>query len=195
MNETPVTPVVTAFLDANVLYPAMLRDLLMRLASRNIFRARWSERVHREWMAALIRDRPDFPTAKLQRTRYLMDAHFDDALVEGYEPLIETLTLPDADDRHVLAAAIHCGASVIVTANLRDFPAEALALHAIEARHPDSFILGLLSASPNEVIGTMRVLRLGLKNPPVTPAGLLAAMSRQGLAASALKFGEFMHAL
>ena len=116
-------------------------------------------------------------------------------MVGGYEHLIETIMLPDADDRHVLAAAIHCGARVIVTANLRDFPAATLSLHDIEAQHPDSFILGLLTASPNEALGTMRRLRHGLNNPPLTPAALLAAMSRQGLAASADALGRFIDAL
>jgi hypothetical protein len=87
-------------------------------------------------------------------------------MVSGYEPLIETLTLPDADDRHVLAAAIHCGAEVIVTANLRDFPNATLALHDIEGRHPDAFVLGLLTDSRDEVLVTMHRLRRGLSKPP-----------------------------
>src|ERR1035441_10444266 len=119
MNEAPV---ITAFLDANVLYPALLRDILLRLASRQMFRARWSAQVHDEWMSALIRNRPDIPSARVERTRCLMDRHFQSALVEGYEHRIEGLMLPDADDRHVLAAAIHCDARIIVTTNLRDFP-------------------------------------------------------------------------
>jgi hypothetical protein len=131
----------------------------------------------------------------IERTRLLMEASLDDAMVSGYEPLIETVTLPDADDRHVLAAAIHCGARVIVTANLRDFPREILALHDIEAQHPDAFILGLLTNFPDEVLATMRRLRRGLNKPQMTPAELLAVMSRQGLSASAEALGEFTDAL
>lgn len=184
-----------AFLDASVLYPALLRNLLIRLAIDDLYRAFWSERVQDEWMQALLRDRPDLSRVSIERTRRLMEASVEEAMVVGYEPLIETMTLPDADDRHVLAAAIHCGARVIVTANLRDFPAATLASHAIEAQHPDSFILGLLTASPNDVLGTMRRLRQGLNNPPLTPAALLAAMSRQSLPASADALGRFMDAL
>jgi len=156
MNETSV---LTAFLDASVLYPALLRDILLRLALRGVFRARWSSTVQDEWVAALIRNRPDIPQARIERTRRLMDARINDAVVEGYEHRISSITLPDADDRHVLAAAIHCGARVIVTANLRHFPAESLALHDVEAQHPDVFVLGILTASPTETVATLRRLR------------------------------------
>jgi predicted nucleic acid-binding protein len=126
-------PRPTAFLDASALYPALLRNILMRLAVDDLFRAYWSERVQDEWTQAILRDRPDLPRAQIERTRRLTDEAIDGAIVSGYEPLIETIALPDVDDRHVLAAAIHCGASVIVTANLRDFPREILSLHGIEA--------------------------------------------------------------
>jgi hypothetical protein len=180
-----------AFLDASVLYPALLRNILIRLAIDDLYRAFWSQRVQDEWTQALFRDRPDLSRVSIERTRLLMEASLDDAMVSGYEPLIETITLPDVDDRHVLAAAIHCGARVIVTTNLRDFPSEILALHDIEARHPDAFILDLLTICPDEVLGTMRRLRLGLNKPQMTPAELLAVMSRQGLSASAEALGEF----
>src|ERR1700722_11940696 len=156
-----------AFLDASVLYPALLRNILLRLAIDDLYRAFWSRRVQDEWTQALFRDRPDLSPVSIGRTRLLMEDSIDDAMVSSYEHLIETITLPDVDDRHVLAAAIHCGARVIVTANLRDFPADTLALHEIEARHPDAFILGLLTASPKEVLRTMRRLREGLSKPPM----------------------------
>ncbi len=128
-----------AFLDASVLYPALLRNILIRLAIDDLYRAFWSQHVQNEWTQALFRDRPNLPRAPIERTRRMMEDAIDDAMVSGYEPLIETLTLPDVDDRHVLAAAIHCGARTIVTANLRDFPAATLALYNIEAQHPDAF--------------------------------------------------------
>src|SRR3954453_1695815 len=95
-------------------------------------------------MRALLRNRPDLSRQKLERTRRLMDSHAADALVTGYEDLIPGLQLPDPDDRHVLAAAIRGRADVIVTANLRDFPAEHIASFGIEAQHPDEFIRTLL---------------------------------------------------
>jgi hypothetical protein len=192
MNETPV---VSAFLDASVLYPALLRDILMRLALRDVFHARWSAQVHDEWMSALIRNRPDIPYARIERTRHLMDTHIQNALVEGYEHRIEALTLPDADDRHVLAAAIHCGAGIIVTANLRDFPIAVLAGFGIEAAHPDAFILGLFDDNQDDVVAALGRLRASLKNPPHTAADLLADMKHQGLEATADALGVFIDAL
>jgi len=102
-----------AFLDASVLYSAPLRDLLMHLAVRDLFAARWSDRVHEEWIAALLRNRRDLTQEQLARTRRLMDENINDALVSGYEHIVDQLTLPDADDRHVLAAE-HVGVEVAV---------------------------------------------------------------------------------
>ena len=167
----------------------------MRLAMRDLFRAFWSERVQDEWTRAVLRNRPHLFPGSVQRTRRLMDENIDDASVSGYEHLIESTTLPDADDRHVLAAAIHCGAGIIVTANLRDFPNNLLAVHGIEAQHPDAFILGLLQTSPNEVIDSLHELRSDLINPPMTADELLAAMRRQGLSASADALVSFVDAL
>ena len=112
-------PVTVAFLDASVLYPAPLRDLLLELAVSDLFRAKWSASVHEKWIRALLRRRPDLTAERLERTRGLMDAHVRDALVTGFEDLIGEVQLPDPDDRHVLAAAVVAGADIIVTANLR----------------------------------------------------------------------------
>lgn len=158
----------TAFYDANVLYPADLRNLLMHLALTGLFRATWSAGVHEEWISALLRNRPDLSREKLERTRALMDEHAEDALVTGYEDLIPGLQLPDPNDRHVLAAAIRGRADVIVTANLRDFPAETLAEFGIEAQHPDEFVLHLLDLAPGIVADAARKHRESLKNPPKT---------------------------
>ena len=102
---------LTAFLDASVLYPASVRNLLMRLALAGLFRAKWSAEVHQEWIGALLRDRPDLSPQRLARTRELMDAHVPDALVAGYESLTEAITLPDPNDRHVVAASAFLGAA------------------------------------------------------------------------------------
>jgi len=182
MTETAI-PI--AFLDASVLYPALLRNILMRLAIHGRFRAHWSARVHEEWITALLRNRKDLVRSQLERTRALMDSHVRDACVEGYEDRIDSLSLPDADDRHVLAAAIHCGANHIVTANLRDFPSAALAPFGVEACHPDAFILGLLENDRDAVLATICRLRKAYKNPPLTASNLVATMKKHGLAASA----------
>ena len=105
----------TALYDACTLYPAPLRDLLMHLALTDLFRARWSDQIHDEWISSVLEDRPDLRREQLERTRELMNAHVRDGLVTGYEDLIDGLTLPDPEDRHVLAAAIRGSASVIGT--------------------------------------------------------------------------------
>ena len=124
----------TALYDACVLYPAPLRDLLMHLALTDLFRAKWTDAIHEEWMRAVLETRPDLTREKLERTRNLMNAHVRDCLVTGYEGLIPGLPLPDPDDRHVLAAAIRGRADVIVTFNLKDFPATTLAPLGIETQ-------------------------------------------------------------
>jgi hypothetical protein len=185
-------PRITAFLDASVLYSAPLRDLLMHLARRDLFQAHWSDRVHDEWIAALLRNRPDLPPAPLQRTRRLMNEHIDGAIVSGFEPIIGQLLLPDADDRHVLAAAIHCGAGVIVTVNLRDFPAGVLATHGIQAQHPDAFIRNLFYNRPDEVVAAFRAQQATLKNPPLSMDELLALFQRYGLAETAAELRRLL---
>ena len=112
-----------AVLDACVLYPAPLRDFLMHLAVLDTFQAKWTEEIHTEWIKNVLKNRPDLRAERLERTRQLMNAHTRDAVVENYENLIESLKLPDENDRHVLAAAINAKADFIVTFNLRDFPA------------------------------------------------------------------------
>jgi hypothetical protein len=112
--------------DACVLYPATLRDVLLRLARRGLFRAKWTEAILDECFRSLTDNRPDLAPAALARTRRLINESVADCLVEGYESLISSLTLPDPGDRHVLAAAIRSQAQTIVTFNLKDFPEEVL---------------------------------------------------------------------
>jgi len=111
--------IYTALLDANVLYPAPLRDLLLQLAVSDIFKAKWTAGIHLEWIEALLRHEPHRDRAALERTRDLMDSKTRDSLVTGYEALIPSLELPDPNDRHVLAAAIVGRCDVIVTQNLK----------------------------------------------------------------------------
>jgi len=94
----------TAVYDACVLYPAPLRDLLVRLGLSGRFRARWSAQIHDEWQRNLLRNRPDLTAMQIERTSGLMDRAIPDALVCGHEHLVAGLDLPDQDDRHVLAA-------------------------------------------------------------------------------------------
>lgn len=171
----------TALYDACVLYPAPLRDLLMRLALTDLFRARWTDEIHDEWIRNVLKNRPDLTREQLERTRELMNSHVRDCLVSGYEDLIDGLELPDPDDRHVLAAAIRTRASVIVTFNLADFPSDYLAKHGLEAQHPDEFITHLLDLNPAAVCSAAKSQRASLKNPPKTVEEFLEALAKQRL--------------
>lgn len=171
----------TALYDACVLYPAPLRDLLMQLAMTDLFRARWSDQIHEEWIRSVLEERSDLKREDLLRTKELMNENVRDCLVTGYEPLIDTLTLPDMDDRHVLAAAIRGRVDVIVTFNLKDFPADNLALHDVEAQHPDEFIAHLIDLAPTAVLEAAKRVRARLKNPPKSAAEYLDILAKQGL--------------
>jgi hypothetical protein len=151
--------IYTALLDANVLYPAPVRDLLLQIAMTDLYKAKWTADIHREWMESLLKNEPHRDRKALERTRDLMDAHTRDCLVTGYESLIPSLQLPDPDDRHVLAAAIvgHCDA--IVTANLKDFPASALAPFGIDLQHPDEFLCNHLNLAQGLFCGCVQKVR------------------------------------
>lgn len=181
----------TALLDANVLYPAPLRDLFLQLAVTDLFKAKWTADLHREWVEALLRKDPLPDRAALERTRDLMDTATRDCLVTGYEPLNPSLTLPDPDDRHVLAAAIAGRCDVIVTQNLKDFPEAALAPFSIEAQHPDEFLCNHLSLAPGIVCGAVRKVRARLLKPPYSVEEYLATLSRQGLVATVGELQSF----
>ena len=122
--------------------------MLIRLAQTRRFRARWTEDINREWVNALLQARSDLTREQLDRTVDLMSKAVPGCMVSGYEPLIEGLELPDPNDRHVLAAAIRCGAAAIVTTNLKDFPPEYLDKFEKFARHPDDFIMDLADLEP-----------------------------------------------
>jgi predicted nucleic acid-binding protein len=186
---------LTVIYDACVLYPAPLRSLLMYLAMTDLFRARWTEAIHAEWMRNVQKDYSDITREQVERIRDLMNTHVRDCLVTGYEALIPSLTLPDPDDRHVLAAAIRAGARVIVTANLSDFPVDLLEKYGIEAQHPDEFVMRVLDSAADIVCSAARQQRESLKRPPKTVDEYLESLERQGLprtVASLRPFSEFI---
>jgi len=185
----------TALYDACVLYPAPLRDFLMHLAISDLFQARWTAAIHDEWIRNLLRDRPDLKPEQLARTRELMDSNVMDCLVTNYENLIPSLSLPDPDDRHVLAAAIQAGADVIVTFNLVDFPVSALAKYGVEAVHPDVFICDLLNQAPAVVCAAANRQRRNLKNPPQSVDQFLDTLERQLLPRTATGLRTFAEIL
>ena len=176
--------------DACVLHPAPLRDLVIRIANTGVVRARWSARILDECFRSILAQRPDLKPEALARTRELMNQAVPDCLVEGFEAVIDGLTLPDPEDRHVLAAAIRAGAQAIVTTNLRDFPAEALGPYHIEAKHPDDFVIETIDLAPALVVQVLTEQAGALKNPPRTVPDLLRTLHDLGLVQSVAKLRE-----
>lgn len=176
-------PGFTAIFDACVLYPNVLRDTLLSLVGTGLFRARWTARIHAEWTTAVRADRPDIPLERLRALSERMDDAVPDCLVVGWEALeaAASAVLPDPSDGHVLAAAIRCGADVIVTKNLRDFPAPALAPHDIQAQHPDDFIMHLIEVDDAAVCRELRGQRQRWRRPAADVPEFLDALARQNL--------------
>jgi hypothetical protein len=180
----------TVIYDACVLYPAPLRDLLIRLASKGLVRARWTDRILDESFRNILANRPDLVPGSLDRTRELMNRALRDVLVTGHEGLIEGLNLPDPDDRHVLAAAIRAGAQVIVTMNLDDFPESALAPFSVEALHPDDFVIHQIDLAPGLVCSVIAEQAAALKNPRRTVGDVLDSLRGCGLIRSVARLRE-----
>ena len=180
----------TVVFDACVLYPAPLRDLLMRIAQTDVVRARWSEAILEECFRSIRANRPDLAPEALYRTRDLMRKVVRDCLVTGFESLIDGIRLPDPDDRHVVAAAIRCGAQSIVTFNLTDFPLDALSPFGLEAQHPDAFVLDAIDLAPGAVCAAVSQQAASLKNPPRSLGEVLDTLEVSGLARSVAKLRE-----
>lgn len=168
----------TAIIDASALYSMTITDLVIELARTGVFRACWSDDIHDEWIRNLKTNRPDLDPLKILARRRAMDAALPDCLIENHRYLIPALTLPDPDDRHVLAAAIAGHASVIVTYNLKDFPASALDAYGIEAQHPDTFLTHQRGLDEQAFLECARRCRRRLKNPPVSVGDYLATLRK-----------------
>lgn len=178
--------------DACVLHPAPLRDLLLRIANTGVVRARWSGQILDECFRSIVELRPDLKPEALARTRTLMMQAVPDCMVSGFESIVDGLALPDPDDRHVLAAAIHAGAQAIVTFNLKDFPDEALGTHGMEAKHPDDFVLDTIDLAPGLVAKVLTEQAGALRNPPRTVADVLQTLQSLGLVQSVAKLREVL---
>jgi predicted nucleic acid-binding protein len=163
----------------------------MEMSSMGLFRAKWTDDIHDEWISSLLKNRSDLSREKLIRTRDLMNQAVADCLVRGYEPLISGLDLPDKDDRHILAAAIHCNADAIITFDLKDFPLADLAQYGIEPQHPDDFVFHQFGINEASVLNAARRCRARLKNPPREADQYLVALERCGLPQSVDRLREY----
>lgn len=180
-------------LDACVLYPASLRDLLIRLSAAGFYRARWSERILNE-MIDHLEVNESHPRIRLERTRSLMNQAINESVIQDYESLTETLVLPDPDDRHVLAAAIHAGASAIVTFNTKDFPESMLLLYGIHLLKPDELVAEFIWVYPDETLEVIQKQRGDLKRPPYTAQQLADRFHEIGLKQTAIFLRDHLSA-
>jgi hypothetical protein len=177
-----------------VLYPAPLRDLLIRIAASGIVRARWSHAILDEMTRSILRDRSDLSREQLARTVGLMEQAVPDALVVQFESLIPAIDLPDDGDRHVVAAAVKCGAQAIVTFNLKHFPDHDLARWDLEPKHPDEFLLDSIDLAQGVVVRCLTEQAAALKNPKVSVDVLVETLRKNGLVRSASALQDLLRA-
>lgn len=144
-----------AVLDACVLYPTVLREILIGVAARGGFTPLWSARILAEWQRAAARLGPE-GAAIASGEIAMLRAQWPEAELPADPALEARLDLPDAADKHVLASAITGKAAVIITQNLRDLPARALAPHGLAARSPDDVLMALWLDNPAPVEAAAR---------------------------------------
>jgi len=179
---------ITAILDANVLYPFLLRDLLLSFAQQYLYIPKWSDDIEREWSSHLIQDRPDIEPDKIKRISHEMNRSFENAKVIGYKEIENNLQLPDPDDKHVLAAAIVSRADLIVTFNLKDFEKKELSKHNIHAVHPDDFVINLIDQDEEQAKKALKKMVNRRKNPPTTEHELISMLEKSALPKTSERF-------
>jgi len=185
MNHLPKFTIV---LDACVLYPAPIRDVLLSLAAEGLFVVKWSDIIQNEWLRNLLANRPDLKKEQLFQTIKAMNLAFPDANVENFEVFISGVNIRDKDDRHVVACAIRCNADLIVTFNIKDFSTKELAKFGIEIQNPDELISNLIDINPKLVHKAISKMVKRLKNPKKTMDEVLTILEKCGLKKSVEKF-------
>lgn len=166
----------------------------MWLALTDLFKARWTDMIHDEWIRNVESGR-GIPRAKLEEVRDLMDTNVLDAKISGFEYLIDELKLPDPNDRHVLAAAIHSKSDAIVTFNLKDFPEEYLKIFDVELIHPDDFIVYQFDFDRSAVLKSFKAQRANLLKPKMDTREFIDCLYKQQLPQTASileEYGEFI---
>ena len=169
----------TCVLDTNVIYPIEIRDLLFWFAFHELYTPKWSGHIFDEWRDVMLRK--DITPQEAEKRIARANEAFPDALVTNYEPLIDKLTLRDPKDRHVLAAAIKVNANLIITNNLKDFPAEYLASFGLVAKSADDFLTDTIDLNPATALKAFDDLVLNRRNPNLDHFQVLDAFRRNGL--------------
>jgi len=141
---------VKVLLDTCVLYPTVMREVLLGVAAQGLFLPLWSERILGEWRRAAVKLGPEGP-AQAEAEIAMITMQWPKAQVRPLNALLDRLWLPDTNDVHVLAAAIAGHADVILTMNAKDFPRGILAEEGLSRADPDSFLLGMHASAPDAV--------------------------------------------
>jgi len=173
-------PPVVVF-DACILYPFHLRNIVVQIAVDRLVDARWTDEIHDEWIRSVVANMPAIPIERLQITRRLMNDALPGAMVTGYQRHIQTVTLPDPDDRHVVAAGIAGGASIVLTWNLRDFPAREMKKHGLRRQTPDAFLVDLCDQAPDLTLASLANARRNLSKTRVSASDFVNIVKNQGL--------------
>jgi hypothetical protein len=164
----------SAVLDACVLYPVGVRDLLLSVADRAVYMPRWTEEILDEMDRNVVKDGRSTPEA-MAKMRAQMNIAFPAAGIDGYEALVSSMT-NHPKDRHVLAAAVRANVGVIVTENRKDFPPAACDPYDIEIHSADEFLSYALDHDPPTVIGAVHTMAIRRRRPPIQARQLLAAL-------------------
>lgn len=170
-----------AVLDACILYPFHLRNIVVQAAVDRLIDARWTNAIHNEWIQNLVTSAPAIPLERLQTTRRLMNEALPTAMVDAYERHVATVNLPDPNDRHVVAAAIAARASLIITWNLRHFPVKELKRFDLQRETPDAFLSRLYDDVPDTVVGSLANARRNLTKSRISASGFIGILRSQRL--------------
>jgi predicted nucleic acid-binding protein len=163
------------------------------MAEQQLYRPKWSAQIQKEWKRNLLNSRPDLTHTQLEYATNQMNKAFPDAEVGDYASLVKGLLLPDKDDRHVLAAAIRSRADVIITFNLKDFPAKELSKFDVEAVHPDQFIISLIDLNQGNAIKAFKQQVQQLTNPKKTEKEVLDSLHNCNLKQTVKCIGEIIY--
>lgn len=167
-------------LDTCVLYPTVMREVLLRAAAQGLFTPLWSERILEEWARAARKLGPE-GEAQARAEVALVRANWPKAEVTWRPSLESRLWLPDINDRHVLAAAIASSADIIITVNASDFPRNILAEEGLSRADPDGFLLGLWQANPQTLSQVAEAVRSEAERLSGQPWALRALLKKARL--------------
>ncbi|GGH18005.1 PIN domain-containing protein [Sphingobacterium alkalisoli] len=179
----------TAVLDTNVIYPVIIRDLLLWFAHYDMYTPKWSANIFEEWKTVMVRK--GIPEEEAKKRIQAPNAAFPDAFVLNYEGIIPSLTLPDPNDCHVLAAAIKSNANVIVTNNIKDFPKDYLNSFGVGIKTADDFLTDIIDLNHEVSIQAFREMVVHKKNPKMDVYEVLDQLRKSGLTDTA----NYLHSL